>query len=154
MHYTCLPHFTINFSAKFTPHLFLYSALRHKHTHTQWRVKDWESKVGWRGGQGDKDRTMLLANQLILHSDLVAIRSKAAKHFLNKSKSAKKSPTGLSVFSPIRFAPIEHSPRYWESVDSWLVECKRHKHTGPVSNCLDRDTISVVFKLYYSTKIQ
>lgn len=124
------------------------------HTHTQWRVKDWESKVGWRGGQGDKDRTMLLANQLTLHSDGVAITSKAAKRFLNKSKRAKKSPTGLSGFSPICFAPIEHSPRYWESVDSWLVECKRHKHTGPISKCLDRDTISVVFKLYYSTKIQ
>lgn len=34
------------------------------------------------------------------------------------------------MFSQMFLAPIEQSPRYWESIDSWLVEYKQYRHRG------------------------
>lgn len=71
-HDTCLPHFTINLSAKITPRLFLHTALQHKHSHARAHivVVGRGSKVEGEGerGEGGRDRTRLLADHSSPHT--------------------------------------------------------------------------------------
>lgn len=74
-HDTCLPHFTINLSAKITPRLFLHTALQHKHSHARAHivVVGRGSKVEGEGerGEGGRDRTRLLADHSSPHTPSV-----------------------------------------------------------------------------------
>lgn len=126
-HDTCLPHFTINLSAKITPRLFLHTALQHKHTHARahrgggGRVVGRGSKVEGEGerGEGGRDRTRLLADHSSphTHSVSVAIRSHPGKTFMKEND--------------FHFCFLNVSCPYWtftqshpESTDSALVEQK------------------------------